>query len=107
MDVKSAYLNADLNEEIYMAPPPRFNILEGMVLHLNKAVYGTKQGRQMWYIDICTTLEEMGYTHLECDHAVFICICDSVLSIIALYINDISMASNLCHRRLDCNTRRL
>jgi hypothetical protein len=45
MDVKSAYLNADLDKEIYMAPPPRFDILEGMVLRLNKVVYGTKQGR--------------------------------------------------------------
>jgi hypothetical protein len=49
----------------------------------------------MWYIDICTTLEEMGYTHLEWDHTVFIHICDGVLSIIALYIGDISMAGNL------------
>jgi hypothetical protein len=44
MDVKSAYLNGKLKEEIYMEPPPGFNIPEGMVLKLNKAVYGTKQG---------------------------------------------------------------
>jgi hypothetical protein len=95
MDIKSAYLNADLNKEISMVPPPGFDIPEGMVLCLNKAVYGTKQGGRMWYIDIHTMLEEMGYTHLECDHAVFICVRDSILSIITLYIDDISMAGNL------------
>ena len=44
MDVKSAYLNGKLEEEVYMEPPPGFNIPKGMVLKLNKAVYGTKQG---------------------------------------------------------------
>ena len=61
MDVKSAYLNAKLEEEIYMAPPPGFDIPDSMVLKLVKAVYGTKQGGRMWYQDIRATLENMGY----------------------------------------------
>jgi Reverse transcriptase (RNA-dependent DNA polymerase) len=44
LDVKSAYLNGDLKEEIYMAPPPGFNTPDGMVLRLKKAIYGIKQG---------------------------------------------------------------
>lgn len=68
MDVKSAYLNVKL-EEIYIAPPDV-------------------------YQDIHATLKEMRYMHLESGHAVFICICDSILSIIALYMDDISMASD-------------
>ena len=44
MDVKAAYLNGKLEEDIYMALPPGFDIPEGMVLKLNKALYGTKQG---------------------------------------------------------------
>jgi Reverse transcriptase (RNA-dependent DNA polymerase) len=47
MDVKSAYLNSRLHEEIYMEPPPRFDIPTGMVFHLIKAVYRTKQGGQV------------------------------------------------------------
>jgi Reverse transcriptase (RNA-dependent DNA polymerase) len=35
LDIKSAYLNEDLKEEIYMAPPPGFDTPEGMVLKLN------------------------------------------------------------------------
>jgi Reverse transcriptase (RNA-dependent DNA polymerase) len=37
---------------------------------------------------------EMGYTHLESDHTVFIRVCDGTFSIIALYMDNISMASN-------------
>ena len=44
MDIKSAYLNGELKEEIFMEAPPGFNVPEGMVLCLIKAVYGTKQG---------------------------------------------------------------
>ena len=44
MDIKSAYLNGNLSNEIFMSPPPGFNIPDGMVLRLIKAVYGTKQG---------------------------------------------------------------
>jgi Reverse transcriptase (RNA-dependent DNA polymerase) len=94
MDIKSAYLNAKLEEEIYMAPPPGLDMPDRMVLRLVKAVYGMKQGGQMWYQDICATLEEMGYTHLESDHAVFIRVRDGTFSIIALYVDNISMASN-------------
>jgi reverse transcriptase-like protein len=90
MDVKSAYLNGALKEEIYMEPPPGFNLPDGMVLKLVKAVYGTKQGGRVWYEDIRETLRQMGYKHTEADHAVFTH-ADSSMSTIALYVDDITM----------------
>jgi len=91
MDVKSAYLNGALQEEIYMKPPPSFNIPEDMIFHLIKAVYGTKQGGCVWYNNIQATLHIMGYHHTIADHAVFTCTTGVSPSIIALYINDITM----------------
>ncbi len=44
MDVKVAYLNANLKEEIYMQVPPSFDIPDGHVLKLKKGIYGMKQG---------------------------------------------------------------
>ena len=93
MDVKSAYLNGELKEEIYMEPPPGFDTPDGMVFRLVKAVYGTKQGGRVWYEDIRKTLEEMGYHHTEADHAVFVRAADDFPSILALYVDDITMAS--------------
>ena len=92
MDVKSAYLNGALKEEIYMEPPPGFDIPKGMVLRLAKAVYGTKQGGRVWYEDIRNTLKQMGYQRTEADHAVFTRT-DPSMSIIALYVDNITMAS--------------
>src|SRR6266702_6193689 len=62
MDVKSAYLNGELKEDIHMKPPPGLDIPEGMVLKLVKAVYGTKQGGRVGYENIRETLKMMGYT---------------------------------------------
>ncbi len=56
MDVKSTYLNGVLQQEIFMEAPPSLDVPEGMVLHLIKAVYGTKQGGQVWYDDIRSSL---------------------------------------------------
>ena len=92
MDVKSAYLNGELEEEIFMEPPPGFNIPKGMVLRLVKVVYRTKQGGQVWYKNIKTRLESMGYAHTEANHAMFTCFWDSKITIIALYIDDFTMA---------------
>ncbi len=92
MDVKSAYLNGELKEDIHMKPPSSLDIPKGMVLKLVKAVYGTKQGGCVWYKNICDTLKMMGYKRTEADHAVFTHVKGDTLSILALYVDDITMA---------------
>lgn len=54
MDVKSAFLNGELQEEVYVEQPQGF-VVEGMdhkVYMLNKALYGLKQAPQAWYSKI-------------------------------------------------------
>jgi hypothetical protein len=66
MDIKSAYLNGELKEDIFMKPPPGFDVPDSMVLKLVKALYGTKGGH-VWYENIRSTLKLMGYerTNME------------------------------------------
>lgn len=56
MDIKATYLNANLNEEIYIEAPLGFDILEGYVLRLKKGIYGIRQGGRVWYINFSDTL---------------------------------------------------
>ena len=49
MDVKSAFLNGDLHEEIYMEQPQGFVQDSTMVCRLKKSIYGLKQAPRAWY----------------------------------------------------------
>jgi hypothetical protein len=49
LDVKSAFLTCDLEEKVFMLPPPGYRSGENIVLQLKKAIYGLKQASLAWY----------------------------------------------------------
>jgi hypothetical protein len=63
MDVKLAFLNGDLNKEVYVHQPSGFVIpgKEGKVLHLHKALYGLRQAPRAWNAKLDYTLKGMGF----------------------------------------------
>jgi hypothetical protein len=63
MDVKSAFLNGDLKEEVYVHQLLGFAIpgKEGMVLRLRKALYGLRQAPRAWNAKLDSTLKRMGF----------------------------------------------
>ena len=93
MDIKATYLNANLKEDLYMEPPPGFNIPEGHVLKLKKGMYGTRQGGHVWYEEMRGMLTEMGYTWTEVDHTVFVRDTDGFPDIITLYVDNMGLIS--------------
>ena len=74
VDVKSAYLNAQLEETIYMKPlrgvlkPGQ----EGKVLRLLKGLYGLKQAGRCWHHEMTRVLmEELDFRRSAIDHSVY------------------------------------
>lgn len=60
MDVKLAFLNGYLKEEVYMERPYGFDLLENkyFVCKLKKALYGLKQASRAWYARIDQYLQQ-------------------------------------------------
>ncbi|XP_062196444.1 uncharacterized protein LOC133899480 [Phragmites australis] len=73
MDVKSAFLNGDLKEEVYVHQPPGFAIpgKEGKVLRLRKALYGLRQAPRAWNVKLDSTLKGMGFEQSPHEVAIY------------------------------------
>uniref|UniRef100_A0A2N9HLW0 Integrase catalytic domain-containing protein n=1 Tax=Fagus sylvatica TaxID=28930 RepID=A0A2N9HLW0_FAGSY len=70
MDVKTAFLHGDLEEEIYMVQPERFEAKgkEHKVCRLKKSLYGLKQAPRQWYKKFDSFMVGQGYA----DHCVYV-----------------------------------
>ncbi|KAK3121821.1 hypothetical protein QOZ80_8BG0661360 [Eleusine coracana subsp. coracana] len=73
MDVKMAFLNGDLKEDVYVHQPSGFIIpgQEHKVLRLRKALYGLRQAPRAWNIKLATTLKAMGFKQSPHEAAVY------------------------------------
>jgi len=60
-DIKSVYLNAPLEGEIYIKPPQMVTISTGKVLHLWKSIYGPKQAARCWGETLAGVLKKRGF----------------------------------------------
>jgi hypothetical protein len=96
MDVKTAFLNGDLNEVIYTQQPEGFVDPESpnLVLKLNKSVYGLKQAGRSWYFKIDEVLRKFGFSHLHTDPCLYQLVGSGYTIWIALYVDDLLIASN-------------
>ena len=88
MDVKSAFLNGELDEEIYMQPPPGYKAAPNTVWWLKKALYSLKQVSQEWYKTFSSKLKTLSFTCIQADHCVFYKNIDGHDLIIAVYVDD-------------------
>jgi len=86
MDVITAYLAGDLEEEIYMAPPPGIPGTEGMVCRLLKGLYGLKQSARVWNRRFTGELKRMGMRATTADSSVWVSKDQGL--ILALYVDD-------------------
>ena len=95
MDVDTAFLNAPLEEEIYIKPPAGLDLPPGKTcFKLLKALYGLKQSPRAWNIHLNGHIEKLGFTKLLGDSCVFIRKYDSGICILAIYVDDLVIAAS-------------
>ncbi|GJU74364.1 retrovirus-related pol polyprotein from transposon TNT 1-94 [Tanacetum coccineum] len=95
IDVKSAFLNGFINEEVYVAQPLGFVDFEkpNHVFKLKKALYGLKQAPKAWYDRLKAFLLDHMYTMSLVDNTLFTKKNDSHIIIVQIYIDDIIFGS--------------
>jgi hypothetical protein len=87
MDVKTAFLHGNLEQDLYMKAPPGFPIEKGKVLRLVKAIYGLKQAPRQWYSRLRSEMEKMNFRPSNFDTCVFIH--NTYLLIVAIWVDDL------------------
>ncbi|GJU30728.1 retrovirus-related pol polyprotein from transposon TNT 1-94 [Tanacetum coccineum] len=95
MDVKSAFLNGFINEEVYVAQPLGFIDFEKPyhVYKLKKALYGLKQAPKAWYDRLKAFLIKHEYNMGMVDDTLFLKKKGSNLIIVQIYVDDIIFGS--------------
>lgn len=70
LDVKAAFLNSYLNEEVYMIIPRGFPD-EGRLCKLRKAIYGLRQASQAWLAQFESLMKESAFSNSEVDACLY------------------------------------
>ncbi|XP_071916242.1 uncharacterized mitochondrial protein AtMg00810-like [Coffea arabica] len=91
LDVKSAFLNGYLEEEIFVEQPKGFAVQEkeNKVYHLKKALYGLKQAPRSWYSRIDAHLMNLGFEKSLSEFTLYIKKVDGEIVVISLYVDDL------------------
>ncbi|KAL0462622.1 UNVERIFIED_CONTAM: Retrovirus-related Pol polyprotein from transposon RE1 [Sesamum latifolium] len=96
MDVKMAFLNGFVEEEIYMDQPEGFTSVgeEQKVCHLQRSIYGLKQASRSWNIHFDEVIRSYDFIKNDFDPCVYEKVSGSSVAFLVLYVDDILLIGN-------------
>ncbi|KAH9753027.1 protein kinase domain-containing protein [Citrus sinensis] len=97
LDVKNAFLNGELEEEVYMDLPPGFENEYGIekVCKLKRSLYGLKQSPRAWFDRFTKSVHSFGYLQSQADHTMFFKhFTDGSVVILIVYVDDIILTGS-------------
>ncbi|CAB1109543.1 unnamed protein product [Ectocarpus sp. CCAP 1310/34] len=98
MDVSTAFLYADILENVFVEQPPGFEVKDkdggDLVMQLQKSLYGLAQSPSNWFHTIDPFLVEIGFVPLKSDTCVYLYDHDDVQVYLTLYVDDLLLAGN-------------
>ena len=91
LDVKTAFLNGELVEDVYVAQPDGYvvNGKEQMVYKLSKALYGLKQAPRAWNVKLDNCLKKLGFSKCATEPAVYTRGVGKTRVILGVYVDDL------------------
>ena len=88
MNVKNAFLNVDLSEEVYMQPSSGLFIEPSKVCHLRRPFYELKQAPRTWFAKFSSTISHLGYIASYYDSILFLRCTDKGTILLLVYVDD-------------------
>ncbi|KAM2315364.1 hypothetical protein ACFX1S_028273 [Malus domestica] len=106
LDVRNAFLNGILHEEVYMKQPPGFvdSDRSQYVCRLHKALYGLKQAPRAWFQRLASFLRTHGFSHSKSDASLFIYHSSTYSLYVLVYVDDLIVTgsnNDAIHRFID------
>ncbi|NBX97280.1 hypothetical protein EBQ81_00240, partial [bacterium] len=89
VDIDTAFLNAPLEEEVYLKPPEGLGIPKGKVLRVRRAIYGLKQAPRTWERQLGEFLESIGFKRSLTDQALYYRFEGEDFTFIPVYVDDL------------------
>ena len=94
IDISTAFLNGDLEHDVYMKEPEGFEELgPGWALKLIKAIYGLKQAGRQWHKKLDSALSTLGFSKVQCDNAIWIYKKDNTRIILPVWVDDMTIVA--------------
>ncbi|GJS73690.1 putative RNA-directed DNA polymerase, partial [Tanacetum coccineum] len=96
MDVKIAFLNGRLTEDVFMAQPEGFENTKypKRVCKLQKTIYGLKQASRSWNLCFNEKVTQFGFYRSEDESCIYVKVSGSVVVFLVLYVDDILLIGN-------------
>ena len=96
MDVKTTFLNGNVNEEVYMGQPMGFieKGKEHMACKLKRSIYELKQASRQWYLKFNDTIFSFGFKENIVDQCIYLKVSGSKFIFMILCVDDILLATN-------------
>lgn len=94
VDVKTAYLNGDLKETIYMRVPPGLRVEKGQVCRLRKSLYGLKQSARVWNQKLNDVMKRLGFRQADADPCLYVRKTSGGTVYILVYVDDMLIATS-------------
>ena len=93
MDVKTAFLNGNIEEELYMVQPEGFVDPEdaGKVCKLQRSIYGLKQASRSWNLRFDEVIKEFGFVQNKEESCIYKKVSGSSVSFLVLYVCNIPL----------------
>jgi len=88
VDVRTAFLHGEIEEELYATQPPGYAEGENLVCRLHKALYGLRQAPRQWYTKLTATLQDLGFQPSNADPSLYILRDGPHLVYLLVYVDD-------------------